>query len=89
MTTRAFIFSGHVVIRLLDALGPRVFFVLGLLSLVVDAVERVNVLLDGVPGGAPHLVDEVDDHKEEQEENTGQGGIFDSPIEEEVVVLLA
>ena len=74
MTTWPFIFSAHVVIRLVDALGPRVFFVLGLLSLVVDAVERVDVPLDGVPGGAPHLVDEVDDQEEEQEEETRQGG---------------
>ena len=87
MTTRAFIFSAHVVIRLLDALGPRVFFVLGVLSLIVDTVERVNVLLDGVPGGAPHLVDEVEDHKEEQEENTGQGGKPDDYIEKGVVLL--
>ena len=87
MTTWAFIFSAHVVIRLVDALGPRVFFVLGLLSLVVDAVERVDVLLDGVPGGAPHLVDEVYDHKGEQEEDTGQGGKPDDHMEEGVVLL--
>ena len=68
MTTWAFIFSAHVVIRLVDALGPRVFFVLSLLSLVVDAVERVDVPLDGFPGGALHLVDH---HKEEQEKDTG------------------
>ena len=87
MTTWAFIFSAHVVIRLVVALGPRVFFVLGLLSLVVDAVERVDVPLDGVSGGAPHLVDEVYDHKEEQEEDTGTGGKPDDHIEEGVVLL--
>ena len=68
MTTWAFIFSAHVVIRLVHALRPRVFFVLGLLSLVVDAVERVDVPLDGFPGGVPHLVYH---HKEEQEKDTG------------------
>ena len=53
---------------------PRVF-ILSFLSLVVDAEERVDVPLDGVPGGVPHLVDEVDGHAEEQEENTGEGVI--------------
>ena len=88
MTSWAFIFSAHVVIRLVDTLGPRVFFVLGLLSLVVDAVERVDVPLDGVPGGAPHLVDQVDHPGEKQEEDTGQGGKSDDHIEEGVIVLL-
>ena len=68
--------------------GPRVFS-LCLLSLVVDAVERVDVLLDGVPGGAPHLVDEVDDPDEKQEEDAGQGGKSDDHIEEGVIALLA
>ena len=67
--------------------GPRVFS-LCLLSLVVDAVERVDVPLDGVPGGAPHLVDEVDDPDEKQEEDAGQGGKSDDHIEEGVDVLL-
>ena len=69
----AIIVLTHVVILLVDAVGPRVF-ALALLPLVVDAVEWVEVPLDGVPGGAPHLVDEVDDQEEEQEEDTGQGG---------------
>ena len=80
--------SPHVVILLVDTDGPRVFS-LCLLSLVVDAVERVDVLLDGVPGGAPHLVDEVDDPDEKQEEDAGQGGKSDDHIEEGVIALLA
>ena len=87
MTTWALIFSAHVVIRLINALSPRVFFVLSLLSLVVDAVERVDVLLDGVPGSAPHLVDEVEDHEEEQEEDTRTGGKPDDHTEQGVVLL--
>ena len=49
-------------------------FILRLLSLVVDAVHRVDVPLDGVPGGAPHLEGKVDHPDEKQEENTRQGG---------------
>ena len=73
----------HVVILLVDAVGPRVFS-LCILFLVVDAVDRVDVPLDGVPGGAPHLVDEVDDPDEEQEEDTRQGGKPDDHMEEGV-----
>ena len=47
---------------------------LHLVSLVVDPVNLVEVPLDGVPGGAPHLVDEVDHPDEEEEEDTGQDG---------------
>ena len=76
----------HIVILLVDALGTRVF-ILRLLSLIVDAVERVDVPLDGVLGGAPHLVDEVDDQEEEQEEDAGQDGKPDHHIEEDIVVI--
>ena len=68
-------------------MGPRVFS-LRLLSLVVDAVERVDVPLDGIPGGAPHLVDEVGDPDEKQEEDAGQGGKSDDHIEECGIVLV-
>ena len=78
----------HVVILVVHTGGPRVFS-LCLLSLVVDAVERVDVPLDGVPGGAPHLVDEVDDSDKKQEEDAGQGGKSDDHIEEGVIALLA
>ena len=74
----------HIVILL--TLGTRVLL-LRLLSLVVDAVERVDVPLDRVPGGAPHLVDEVDDQEEEQEEDAGQDGKPDHHIEEDIVVI--
>ena len=57
-------------------------FILRLLPLIVDAVHRVEVPLDGVPGGAPHLVDEVDHPNEEQEEDTRQGGKPDDHIEQ-------
>ena len=73
---------------MIHTVGPRVCS-LCLLSLVVDAVERVDVPLDGVPGGAPHLVDEVDDPDEEQEEDTRQGGKPDHHIEQGVDVLVA
>ena len=76
----------HIVILL--ALGTRVFL-LRLLSLVVDAVERVDVPLDGVPGGAPHLVDEVDDQEEEQEEDAGQDGKPNHHIRKCVVLVAA
>ena len=69
----AFRLLSHVVILLIKAVWPR-FFILSFLPLVVNAVHRVEVPLDGVPGGAPHLVDEVDDPDEEQEEETRQGG---------------
>ena len=82
----AFRLLSHVVILLFDAFWPQVF-ILSFLSLVVDAVHRVEVLLDGIPGGAPHLVDEVDDTDEEQEENAGQGGKPDHRIEEGVAIL--
>ena len=78
----------HVVILLVDAVGPRVFS-LCILFLVVDAVDRVDVPLDGVPGGAPHLVDQVGDPDEKQEEDAGQGGKSDDHIEEGVIALLA
>ena len=72
----------HIVILL--ALGTRVFF-LRLIPLVIDAVERVDVPLDGILGSAPHLVDEVDDQEEEQEEDTRQDGKLNHHIEEDVV----
>ena len=53
-----FILLPHVVILLIEADGPRVF-ILSFLLLVVDAIHWIDVPLDGVPGGAPHLVDEV------------------------------
>ena len=55
------------------AVRPRDFS----LCLVVDAVERVDVPLDGVSGSVPRLVDLVDDSDEKQEENTGQVGKSD------------
>ena len=81
---------------LVYALRPRVIVLaLGLLVLalvlrvlVLDAVQWVDVLLDRIPGGAPHLVDEVDDPDEKQEEDAGQGGKSDDHIEEGVDVLL-
>ena len=88
-TWGSFMILAHVVILLLvDAVGPRIFS-LRLLFLVVDAVERVDVPLDRVPGGAPHLVDQVDDSDEKQEEDAGQGGKSDDHIEEGVAALLA
>ena len=71
---------------MVDALGPRVF-ILSLLPLVVNAVDRVEVPLDGVPGGAPHLVDEVDHPNEEQEEDARQDGKPNHHIEQDVVVI--
>ena len=62
----------HVVILLIEAVGSR--FILSLFPLVVVAVYRVDVPLDGVPGGAPHLEGKVDHPDEEQEEETRQGG---------------
>ena len=61
---------------MVHTVGPRVFS-LCLLSLVVGAVEWVYVPLDGVPGGAPHLVDQVDDPDKKQEEDARQGGKSD------------
>ena len=62
-----------------------------LCNLVVDAIQWIYVLLDGVPGGAPHLVDDADDHDEdhghEQEEDTRQDGKPDIHIEQGVVLL--
>ena len=84
MTTWRFL--SHVVILLVQAFGPGVF-ILSVLSFVVDAVHRVEVLLYGIPGGAPHLVDEVDDQEEEQEEDAGQDGKPDHHIEEDIVVI--
>ena len=83
-----FILLPHVVILLIEAVGPR-FLILSFLLLVVDAIHWIDVPLDGVPGGAPHLVDEVDDSDEEQEEDTGQGGKPDHHIEQGVDVLVA
>ena len=86
---------------LVNAVRPRVFVLdlgllvlgLGLLFLalrlrvlVVDAVQGVDVLLDRIPGGAPHLVDEEDDSDQEQEEDTGQNCQRDDYIEEGVVL---
>ena len=79
----AIIVLTHVVILLVDAVGPRVF-ALALLPLVVDPVEWVEVPLDGVPSGAPHLVDEVDHPDEEEEEDTGQDGKSNHHIEQGV-----
>ena len=84
----AFRLLPHVVILLFKAVWSRVF-ILSFLPLVVDAVHRVEVPLDGVPGGAPHLVDEVDDPDEEQEEDTRQGGKPDDHIEQGADVFLA
>ena len=77
----------HVVILVVHTDGPSVFS-LCLLSLVVDAVERVDVPLDGVPGGAPHLVDQVDDPEEKQEEDAGQGGESDDQVIDQGVIAL-
>ena len=71
---------------LVNTARPRVF-VLGLCLLVVYAVQWVEVLFDGVPGGAPHLVDEVDDSNQEKQEDTGQGGKPDDHMEEVVVLI--
>ena len=84
----AFSLLPHVVILLFEAVGPRIF-IPSLIPLVVDAVHRVEVPLDGVPGGAPHLVDEVDDPDEEQEEETRQGGKPYHHIKKGVVLLAA
>ena len=55
-----------LVIMLVSAGWPQVFVLaLGLRFLVVSTVQWVDVLLDGIPGGAPHLVDEVDNPDEE------------------------
>ena len=87
-TWGSFIILPHVVILLLvDAVGPRIFS-LCLVSLVVDAVEWVDVPLDGVPGGAPHLVDQVDDPEEKQEEDAGQGGESDDQVIDQGVIAL-
>ena len=85
MTTWAFLAHVVIVILRIHTVGPRVFS-LCLLFLIVDAVERVDVPLDGVPGGAPHLVDQVDDSDEKQEEDTGQGGKSDDHIEQGVIL---
>ena len=83
-----FILLPHVVILLIEADGPRVF-ILSFLLLVVDAIHWIDVPLDGVPGGAPHLVDEVDDQEEKQEEDTRQGGKPNHHIKKCVVLVAA
>ena len=90
------------VINLLSTLAVRILthkikkiLVIGiglyLCNLVVDAIQWIYVLLDGVLGGAPHLVDDADDHDEdhghEQEEDTRQDGKPDIHIEQGVVLL--
>ena len=72
---------------LVNTARPRVF-VLGLCLLVVYAVQWVEVLFDGVPGGAPHLVDQVDDSEEKQEEDAGQGGESDDQVIDQGVIAL-
>ena len=76
----AFSLLPHVVILLFKAVGPRVF-ILSFLPLVVDAVHRVEVPLDGVPDGDPPLADQAHHHDEEQDEDTRQGGKTDDHIE--------
>ena len=55
------------------------------LFLVVDPVNWVDIRLDGVPAGDPHLADQVHRDGEEQGKDTGQGGETDHCIEEGVV----
>ena len=62
--------------------GKRVDY---LLFLVVDPVNWVDIRLDGVPAGDPHLADQVHRDEEEQGKDTGQGGETDDCIEEGVV----
>ena len=56
-----------------------------LLFLVVDPVNWVDIRLDGVPAGDPHLADQVHRDEEEQGKDTGQGGETDHCIEESVI----
>ena len=56
-----------------------------LLLLVVDPVNWVDIRLDGVPAGDPHLADQVHRDEEEQGKDTGQCGETDDCIEEGVV----
>ena len=72
-----------VLIVLTNAVWPRVFVLC-----LLNTVEGVEVLLDRIPGGAPHLVDEVGDSNEKDEEKTGEGGKSNYHIQK-VVILLA
>ena len=56
-----------------------------LLFLVVDPVNWVDIRLDGVPAGDPHLADQVHRDSEEQGKDTGQGSETDDCIQEGVV----
>ena len=55
------------------------------LFLVVDPVNWVDIRLDGVPAGDPHLADQVHRDSEEQGKDTGQGSETDDCIQEGVV----
>ena len=65
--------------------GKRVDY---LLFLVVDPVNWVDIRLDGVPAGDPHLADQVHRDEEEQGKDTGQGSETDDCIEESIYGIL-
>ena len=60
-----------------------------LLCLVIHPVQRVGVLLDGVPVGDPHLADQDHNSNDDEEKDTRQGGKpRQDHIQEEVLLTI-
>ena len=59
-----------------------------LLCLVIHPVQRVEVLLDDVPVGAPHLADQDDNRNDDEEKDARQGSKPDDHIQEGVLLTI-
>ena len=59
-----------------------------LLCLVIHPVQRVEVLLDDVPGGAPHLADQDHKRNHDEEKDNRKGGKPDDHIREGVLLTI-
>ena len=59
-----------------------------LLSIVIHPVQRVEVLLDDVPVGAPHLADQDDNCNDYEEKDARQGSKPDDHIQEGVLLTI-
>ena len=61
----------HIIVTLFHGAGSGIFVLL-LLSFIIDAIERVDVLLDGLPCRALHLEDEDSHPNCQKDEKKGE-----------------
>ena len=59
-----------------------------LLCLVIHPVQRVEVLLDDLPGGDPHLADQDHNRNDDEEKDARQGSKPDDHIQEGVLLTI-